>query len=253
MTEAELFPIAMGAWAGIAVAVAVLLLFVTAPYGRHVRGGWGPTLPSTAGWILMELPAVLGFLAFFAAGSRTGDPVNLVFVGLWMLHYGQRTFVFPFLRRGGARPMPLSIVGLGMVFNLANAWFQSRWLNTLGPGYELSWLTDPRFLVGAALFLVGFGLNVSSDAILRNLRAPGETGYRIPEGGMFRWVSSPNYLGEILEWIGWAVATWSIPGALFALWTACNLGPRALANHRWYLETFPDYPPDRKALLPGLL
>ena len=149
--------------------------------------------------------------------------------------------------------MPLSIVGLGMLFNLANAWFQSRWLNTLGPGYEPSWLTDPRFLLGAALFLVGFGINVSSDAILRNLRAPGETGYRIPDGGLFQWVSSPNYLGEILEWVGWAVATWSLPGALFALWTACNLGPRALANHRWYQETFPDYPPERKALLPGLI
>ena len=51
--------------------------------------------------------------------------------------------------------------------------------------------------------------------ILRNLRAPGETGYKIPVGGLFRWVSSPNYFGELLEWTGWAIATWSIPGVAF--------------------------------------
>jgi hypothetical protein len=52
--------------------------------------------------------------------------------------------------------------------------------------------------------------------------------------------------------MGWAVATWSLSGLAFATWTAANLAPRARANHRWYLETMPDYPPERKALLPGV-
>jgi hypothetical protein len=29
--------------------------------------------------------------------------------------------------------------------------------------------------------------------------------------------------------------------------------PRALAHHRWYRTTFPDYPPARTAIIPGLL
>jgi len=79
-------------------------------------------------------------------------------------------------------------------------------------------------------------------------RKPGE--YGIPRGGVFEFVSCPNYLGEILEWTGWAIATWSLPGLAFALWTAANLIPRAYANHAWYRKTFPDYPGKRKALIP---
>ena len=29
--------------------------------------------------------------------------------------------------------------------------------------------------------------------------------------------------------------------------------PRALVNHRWYCEQFPDYPAERKAVVPFLL
>ena len=69
---------------------------------------------------------------------------------------------------------------------------------------------------------------------------------------MFRWVSSPNYLGEIIQWTGWAVMTWSLAGVAFALFTFCNLAPRAISNHRWYREYFAQYPAGRKVLFPGL-
>ena len=119
--------------------------------------------------------------------------------------------------------------------------------------YPVSWLGDPRFLAGAVLFAAGLALNISSDHTLRGLRRPGETGYRIPHGGAYRWVSSPNYLGEMVEWSGWALATWSLPGLAFALYTIANLAPRAMANHSWYQERFPEYPAERRALLPYVL
>ncbi|MEJ2006114.1 MAG: methyltransferase, partial [Cyclobacteriaceae bacterium] len=71
-----------------------------------------------------------------------------------------------------------------------------------------------------------------------------------PEGGLFRWVSCPHYFGEILEWSGWAVLTWSLPGFAFALFTFANLAPRAIAHHRWYKEKYENYPANRKALIP---
>ena len=85
------------------------------------------------------------------------------------------------------------------------------------------------------------------------LRAPGESGYKIPRGGLYRWVSCPNYFGELLEWLGWALATWSTAGLAFAVYTAANLVPRALAHHRWYQERFDDYPAERKAVVPLVL
>jgi protein-S-isoprenylcysteine O-methyltransferase Ste14 len=66
-------------------------------------------------------------------------------------------------------------------------------------------------------------------------------------------VSCPNYFGEMIEWTGWAIATLSWPGLVFALWTAANLVPRALKHHAWYHAKFVDYPPARKAIIPFML
>ena len=74
--------------------------------------------------------------------------------------------------------------------------------------------------------------------------------YKVPTGGAYRWISCPNYFGEIVQWCGWALATWSLGGLAFAVYTTANLAPRALDHHRWYRDNFPDYPPGRRALVP---
>ncbi|MDN4596188.1 methyltransferase [Leifsonia virtsii] len=229
----------------------VALLFVVAPYGgRHGRTGWGPTVPARVGWVVMEAPAALLFVAFYLLGSHRFEPVPLLFLALWLVHYVYRAFVYPFLMRSGSR-MPVLVMLLAIGFNTLNAWVNARWVSEYGT-YPVAWLADPRFWLGLLLFAGGLTLNARSDRTLRRLRAGGG-GYRVPYGGGFRYVSSPNYLGEIVEWTGWAVATWSLAGASFALYTIANLAPRAVANHRWYRETFPEYPRDRRALLPFVL
>ena len=77
--------------------------------------------------------------------------------------------------------------------------------------------------------------------------------YYLPEGGLYDLVSSPNYLGEIIEWSGWAIATWSLPGLLFALGAVGCIGVRSIHTHKWYKDCFKDYPKDRKALIPFIL
>jgi len=237
------------ALAGVTV---LALVFVVAPYGRYERKGWGPTLPAALGWVLMELPAVALFAAFFFTGDHRYELVPLVLLGLWQLHYLNRTFIFPLRMRASARRMPVLIVFLAIAFNTLNAYINARWIGHLGV-YGIAWLTDPRFLLGATVFVAGWLGNLHADAILRDLRKPGETGYGIPRGGLYRWVSTPNYLCEILEWTGWAIATWSTAGLAFAVYTAANLVPRAFQHHTWYREQFKDYPPERKALIPYLL
>jgi 3-oxo-5-alpha-steroid 4-dehydrogenase 1 len=146
----------------------------------------------------------------------------------------------------------LSIVVFSVIFNSINTYIQGRWVYAFSPAgaYANSWLTDPRFIAGVILFSIGFFINKQSDAITRKLWDPQNPGYKIPFGGMYRFLSCPNYFGEIITWIGWAVMTWSLAGLFFVVWTTANLLPRARANHRWYLEKFPDYPHDRKALFP---
>jgi 3-oxo-5-alpha-steroid 4-dehydrogenase 1 len=233
-----------------AAAVFVMLLLIPAPYGRYVRGGWGPVMNNRAGWFFMEITSAVVFAGCFFAGHGFTGGVVWIFVVLYQAHYIHRSIIFPFRMRGAGRPMPVLIVFFGMVFNVYNGYINGRYLGIAGEAYTVAWLSDPRFLVGIALFLVGAGINFHADQVLFNLRKPGETDYKIPRGGMYRWISCPNYFGEILEWIGWAVMTWSLPGLVFAVWTAANLAPRAITHHKWYRATFPDYPRDRKALVP---
>ncbi|MEM6291051.1 MAG: DUF1295 domain-containing protein [Myxococcota bacterium] len=234
---------------GLAVVTFISLLVVNAPYGRHIRRGWGPQIPSRLGWVAMEFPAVGVFLWFYSQGAHRWDLVPLALVSLWQVHYVHRTFIFPFRLKIGGKKMPAVIALLAIVFNVLNAYINATWLSELGT-YPVEWFYDPRFIAGVVIFAAGFWINYTSDRILMNLRKPGETGYKIPTGGLYRVVSCPNYLGEILEWVGFAIASWSLPGLAFALYTAANVGPRAFANHRWYKEKFENYPAERKALIP---
>lgn len=249
MTEIELHGLLVKTEFLLALLTVLSLIFITAPYGRHIRKGWGPTINSKLSWVLMEIPAVLFVLGFYATGPNRLEVVPLILLSLWQLHYIHRTFVFPLRMRSSDKGMPILIVLLGFLFNTLNAWINAKWISAFG-SYDLSWLQDPRFIFGVLIFLAGFCGNIYSDEILRNLRKPGESGYKIPRGGLYKWVSSPNYLCETVEWFGWALATWSTAGLAFAVYTAANLAPRAFVHHKWYREKFTDYPEKRRAFIP---
>nr|XP_021588828.1 3-oxo-5-alpha-steroid 4-dehydrogenase 1 isoform X3 [Ictidomys tridecemlineatus] len=99
-------------------------------------------------------------------------------------HRQSSTLIFPYLIRGG-KPTLLYSWAMAFVFCTYNGYLQSRYLSQYAV-YADDWVTQPRFLTGFALWLLGMLINIHSDHILRNLRKPGETGYRIPRGGISR-------------------------------------------------------------------
>ena len=240
------------AYLAIAAAVFVTLFFIPAAYGRHSRAGWGPQISTRLSWMIMESVSLLTFAAFLILGAHH-SPAELLLGALWLGHYFHRAILFPLRMKMSARPTPLVICLMAVIFNLGNAYLNSRWLYTLSPGYPDAWLRDPRFLGGIALFVIGFAINYRADRTLAGLRKGSDGGYQIPRGGLYELISCPNYFGEMLEWSGFALAAWSLPGLTFALWTAANLAPRAITHHRWYRETFPDYPRRRRALIPFVI
>src|SRR3569832_516326 len=127
MTEHGFFQGLLYSYIGLAVVVALSLMFVAAPYGRHSRAGWGPQISCTLGWVLMEAPASLAPILLFFVGERY-DLVLLLFLLIWQTHYVHRAFVFPFRRRGGAATMPLMVAVMAIVFNLGNAYLNWRYL-----------------------------------------------------------------------------------------------------------------------------
>jgi len=63
--------------------------------------------------------------------------------------------------------------------------------------------------------------------------------YSVPRGGMFEYVSSPHYFGELIEWGGFCIAcNFSLASISFVVWAAANLVPRAIHTHKWYNEKF---------------
>lgn len=253
MISSTTFYLLVYVWIAIAILIFPLVLKVVAPYGRHTTTSWGPLINNKAGWIIMEFPALFFFAAFFLFGKNHHNLVPWIFFSFWMIHYLNRTLIFPFRLRTKGKKMPVTIVIMAFCFNLMNGYINGYYLGSLSGQYALSWLYDPRFIIGSLMFCSGLAINWQSDNILIHLRKPGETGYKIPYVGFFRYISCPNHFSEIIEWSGFALMTWSLPGLAFAIWTLVNLMPRALHHHKWYQATFPDYPADRKALIPFVL
>lgn len=223
----------------IAVIVFIALYFVNAAYGIMFTSKWGPSVTNKLGWILMEAPVFVVMTIFWMLSSRQWEPVYLCFFLFFQLHYVQRAFVFPFLMKGNGR-MPLSILLMGVLFNVLNGCMQGGWIFYVSPMdyYTPDWFFTPQFIIGTLLFFVGMGVNWHSDYIIRSLRGPNDIGHYLPQGGMFRYVSSANYFGELVEWIGFAVLTWSWAGVVFAWWTFANLAPRAAAIYTRYEDLF---------------
>jgi len=245
----ETYTIILITWAGVSVIAFIALLFKSAPYGRHSMSSWGPSMPSRLGWILMESPAVYLMLLFLIFFSNSLGIIELTFTLIWMVHYIHRSFIWPIRAKLEGKRITLLVVLLAAIFNIVNVYIQGSWIFNFG-SYETEWFWSPFFIIGLSIFLIGLYINIKSDNILIKLREKYGSGYHIPKGFLFNKISSPNYFGEILEWLGWFIMTLSPAGLVFFIWTMANLIPRAKSNHEWSLENIENYPKDRKKVIP---
>lgn len=246
----QLVLIAIIIWAVIAF---ILTQFVTnAPYGK--QDNWSENtlrFKQRTAWLLMESPAAIVFtLCFFINGTPESSVPYLLFA-MWALHYYHRAFIYPFLLVGNQR-IPWIVVLLGGIYCGANGYLNGYWTGVLGD-YSNASFFDPNIIIGLCVYLLGYALNKHSDYVLRQLGKRNNGEFQIPYGGGFNYVSNPHYLGEILTWLGFAIACWSPAALSFVLMTMANLVPRALSTHKWYKENFRNYPKERKAVFPKLL
>jgi len=268
------------------VATFVALFWIDAPYGRFAPDKatlWGPLLPARWAWFIQESPSLLWMLFSWhqlSDAAHLAATPNQILAALFCFHYVVRAWIFPFLLNQG-KPVPLSVMLMAWMFCMYNGWMQGGYLftadETRPAQYAKDWLLQPRTQIGLALFVIGWAANQHADYTLRHLRdkktddkarkdgadsAKGDSGssssssahvqhrYKIPHGGLFHFVSAANYTAEIIEWGGWALAANSWPATAFWIFTFCNLAPRAISSHRWYKTHFPNYPKDRKAVIP---
>ncbi|MDH4091734.1 MAG: DUF1295 domain-containing protein, partial [Cyclobacteriaceae bacterium] len=222
-------------WMGIGLATFILLLKITAPYGRHTSAHWGPLINNNLGWVLMEAPVIIALMYFVLNNVQNQNAVTWFLLGTFMFHYINRIFIFPFRLRTQRKKMPLIIVASAIGFNLVNGFLLGYYFAHYAD-YSPNYFLQPNFIIGILFFITGVFINWESDSILINLRKPGESGYVIPQGWLFDYISCPNFFGEIIEWAGFALMCWNLPAVSFLVWTCANLIPRALSHHKWYKQ-----------------
>ncbi|KZT21459.1 hypothetical protein NEOLEDRAFT_1139285 [Neolentinus lepideus HHB14362 ss-1] len=226
-------------------------------------------------WILMEAISPIFFLYTYyispltpASQSRPLSDAATPFAIMYLLHYSNRTFLTP-LRTPSRSKSHLIVPLAAILFNIVNGSLLGTYLSS--PQTSASIASEPkwRLYAGTAMWLVGIIGNIKHDEILLNIRrdktrSNEQNHYAIPHGLLYKYISYPNYFCEWIEWIGFAVACSPVPSLLsyndflrtvtppwlFVIAEVATMLPRAWRGHKWYHQKFPEYPKERKAVIP---
>ena len=267
----------------------ILRYVIIAPFGRHVpskqlhskskyRWWFGPMFDARISWLLFESPNLMWAwyccwywcdpkIFFLESSTKSGIFIslndnnlqistNFILVALFVLHYINRSIIYPLRMNSNTQKVPLVVSFAGSLVTTLNGYLQCFYLVQIEKFSTLSMppssLHDIQCFSGICIFFVGMSINIKSDAVLRNLRKKGkgdrqQQRYFIPQSAFFKYVSCPNLGGEIVEWLGFSVASgFSLPSVAFFVYTAGNLIPRAMSHHEWYQRKFDNYPKERK-------
>ena len=233
-------------WLILAIISFLLLFKITAPYGKFSDRKYGVLINYKLGWFIQEIISPLFLFYFFYIGDIEKTFIHWFLIIIWIVHYINRSIIFP-LRLKKSSKMPISVILSAIFFNIINGFTNGYYLGNLAV-FPNEYFLNTNFILGLLFFIIGVSINVNADNILIKIRNQNK-GYQIPKGKLYNLISCPNYLGEMIEWIGFALMCWSLPSLLFAIWTIANLFPRAIAQHKWYKNKF-DYPSNRKAIIP---
>ena len=129
--KAETIDLIAYIWLAIAILVHVLMFFITAPFGRHTSDKWGRSINNKVGWVIMELPSLALMIYFLLYGSNSFNSYVWILFSLWIIHYLNRTFIYPLRIKATEKKMPLFIVLNAILFNCVNAGLNGYFLSEI--------------------------------------------------------------------------------------------------------------------------
>jgi 3-oxo-5-alpha-steroid 4-dehydrogenase 1 len=222
-------------------------------------------------------------------GFGTSPPLSIhnpsaVLAGLFLIHYANRA-VFSTLRTPSRSKSHLIVVLAAILFNSVSGPLFGAYLSSPECRSYLSGAYQrPRFWLGILMWAAGYVGNIVHDEILFNIRRKKQAEdakktpeqiekekkkgehYEIPHGLLYKFISYPNYFCEWIEWLGFALAASPLPSFeglgpllstitppfLFLVAELVTMIPRAVRGHQWYHNKFPNYPKERKVVIPFL-
>ena len=234
----------------LAIVSFIVQIFKAMPYGKQDNGRGSCRVHQRTAFAVSQIVTgiVIFSVTFFLQRNFDGIP-NIIMYCLFTIHYINRGIVDTIANRHNQRTVRLWVPVVATISTLLYHFINAQFIGEAS--YCDTYVTDPRFLLGLIIFITGFILNRVADGQLICLRKGyHDSDYQIPKGCSFFSISCPNYLGEIIEWFGWALMSWSLAGLVWFLFVCATHIPRARHNHKWYQKQFDEYPPRRTALIP---
>jgi len=174
-------------------------------------------------------------------------PLNYQVAALLATHFGKRCLEVAFLHKySGTMPILTSIF-IGTYYTIVSLILAN--VRCRNPSSVLS-------LLGLVLFFCGEVGNLYHHWLLSLLRSdlPAEdkrkSSYKIPRGGLFPYVTMPHYLFELIAWFGVALTSQHAIGFLIFSAMFSYLSGRSVATSRWNREHIPNFPANRRNLVP---
>ncbi|KAG2347478.1 hypothetical protein BDR05DRAFT_905342 [Suillus weaverae] len=259
-----------------------LQFLIDAPFGRFAPSNDSIfVVDGIKSWIIMELFSPISFIAIlyhgpWAASLYAMSTPQVILTSLFIIHYLHRAIISP-LRTPSRSKSHIAVPLSAVIFNIANGALMGTYLSSpTASAFLAGAFSRPSFWAGIILWACGFAGNILHDEVLLDIRRKskakgkrnenklGKEHYAIPHGYLYRYISYPNYFCEWSEWFGYALAAAPLPALMPLTETMRTVHPpwlflwaevllmiaRAYKGHQWYHKNFPEYPKERKAVVP---
>ncbi|MCO5564061.1 hypothetical protein L7F22_017717 [Adiantum nelumboides] len=228
-------------------------------YSKFAKAA-GLTWPSRLGMAVMYLPSFLLPFAFLLLklslppSSSTTTTRLLLTASALSLHFGKRLLEVLFIHKySGSMEAKMSIL-------VSGAYAAATGLILFAQQVAAEKGKSPPIDLmkwGIGLFVVGITGNFYHHYLLSTLRSDkkpsnGKSQYKIPEGGLFRWVVCPHYLFESIGFLGIALIAQTFCAVIVAVGMSASLCARSYKTKDWYLKKIDGFPADRKPFFPFL-
>ncbi|XP_060184464.1 steroid 5-alpha-reductase DET2-like [Lycium barbarum] len=202
-------------------------------------------IPSKVGMIFAYSPSLIACLSFFWI-FPTGGIRFFLLNSAMTIHFFKRVLEVLFVHKYSGSMALKSAVTISTSYFIASSsliYIQHLTKGSTEPIIDLKYL-------GSIVFLVGIIGNFYHHFLLSKMRKKGESGYKIPKGGLFSLVICPHYLFEIVTFLGFSLISQTLFSFSSTIGTVFYLMGRSYATRKWYLSKFEDFPRSVKALIP---
>ncbi len=220
-------------------------------YSKFASRAAALALPSRVGMLILYAPSVVLFPCMLLAHGVEWTTWHLVTAALISLHFAKRCLEALYVHRYSGVMNLESVVFICLWYSAATGFLGYVAATEVDAELIASPAFHPWYLLGALAWIAGTGLNYLHHELLARLRAPGETGYKLPTAGLFRWIACPHYLAELLAWWGYALVFHHVAAAALAVIMTGYLFGRADSTLRWYRDRLGHaVPRDWKRIVP---